>query len=407
MSTTGGRSLVVAAIIAVFVLSTASANEMDDVAQLMDEGWLDDAEALLNEYIARSPDDPDLYYQLATLYLWRDDAQSANGGAPWEYLNKIEDYAEKAIDLNPNDARYYVIYGHAVGLKAMRGGKVKMFSRARAAKSRYETASEMDPSNIEAKTSLIEYLMQAPGVVGGDKDEARRLAAVVAELDSAAGFRAWKSIYLHEKDYDALEAAIRAVIQSRPEEKSGYEEFARLCRRREDFDCAIEYTEKILALEPGVVEPYWHLSRIYVSRGSLDTAERELLTAVELKPDEAHVYRWLGDFCRKQERWDDAIAWYQKSLAVDPGHARALYALGETYLEADRDLATAEECFNTYLQTRLKYWWPEPALAHCQLAKIYTKQGNKKAAKSEIKKARKLNPSNDEIQRTAKEMHIR
>jgi len=394
-------------IVATFVLSTGSANEMDDVTELMDEGWLDDAEVLLNEFIARSPDDPDLYYQLATIYLWRDGGQSGNGGASWEYLNKIEDYTEKAIDLNPNDARYYVIYGHAVGLKALRGGKIKMFTRARAAKSRYETASEMDPTNVEAKTSLIEYLMQAPGVAGGDKDEARKLAAVVTELDSAAGFYAWKSIYLQENEYDKLEASIRGVIQAQPDSTQGYLEFARLCQRREDFDCAIEYIEKVLSLEPDDVVPYWHLSRIYLKKEDLAAAEQALLTAVELKPNETRVYRWVGDFCRKQERWDDAIAWYQKSLEVDPGHARALYALGETYLEADRDLVAAEECFNTYLQTRLKYWWPEPALAHCQLAKIYAKQGNKKAAKREIKTARKLNPSNDEIKRTAKDMHIR
>ncbi len=261
------RRLLSTTLISILVWTAAVANDIDDAKILMDEGWLDDAETILNNLVDSSPDDAEYYYQLARVYLIRDDAQSANGGAPWNNLNKIEDYAEKAIELDPNDARFYVVYGHGVGLKAMRGGTVKKFSRARAAKSRYETAAEMDPSNIEARTSLIEYHMQAPGIAGGNKDEARRLAAVVAELDSAAGFQAWKTVYLHEKNYEALEAAIRAVIESQPEEKQGYVEFARLCQRREDFPCALEYLERVLELDPEDVQPYWYLSWIHAARG--------------------------------------------------------------------------------------------------------------------------------------------
>jgi tetratricopeptide (TPR) repeat protein len=407
MLSTAVRPLTAILLMMVIALSTASANNVQSVEELMDEGWLDDAEALLNQLVSQRPDEADLYYQLARVYLLRDDAQSANGGAPWKNLDKIEDYAEKAIELDPNDARFYVIYGHGVGLKAMRGGTVKKFTRARAAKSRYEKAAELDPHNIEAKTSLIEYLMQAPGVVGGDKDEAKRLAAVVADLDSAAGFMAWKSIYLHEKDYDALEAAIRALVKSKPDAAQGYTELARLCQRRKQYECAVENLEKTVQLNPEEVDPYWHLSRLYASMGKEDEAEGALLTAVERKPEEAYVYRWMGNFCRERERWDDAISWYRKSLEVDPGHARALYKLGETYVLAGRDLATAEEFFNTYLKSRLKCWWPEPALAHCQLAKIYRARGDKKAAKKQLKTARKLNPNNEEIRQLAKEMHIR
>jgi tetratricopeptide (TPR) repeat protein len=401
------RFILAITLILIVVGTMAVANNIDEAKTLMDEGWLDDAETILKNLAEQNPEDAEYYYQLARVYLIRDDAQSANGGAPWDNLDRIEQYAEKAIDLDPGDARFYVVYGHGVGLKAMRGGTVKKFSRARAAKSRYEQAAEMDPTNIESRTSLIEYHMQAPGIAGGDKDEARRLAAVVADLDSAAGFQAWKSIYLHEKSYDDLEAAIRAVIQSQPEEKQGYVEFARLCQRRQDLQCANEYLEIVLSLDPEDVQPYWYLSRNLAGEGNEAEAENALMKAVKSNPEEAYVYRWVADYYRERDRWDDAIAWYQKCLEADPDYARAWYLMGETYLLSEKDLARAEECLNTYLQSRLNCWWPEPALAHCQLAKIHTRNGDKKAAKREIKAARKLNPNNDEVRQTAKKLHIR
>jgi len=385
----------------------AWADDIDRARELMDDGWLDDAETVLNGLLSQNPDRAEVYYELARVYLIRDDAQASNGGAPWDNLDKIEDYAEKAIELDPDAAQYYVVYGHAVGLKAMRGGKVKMFSRAKSAKSRYETAAEMDPTNIEARTSLIQYHMQAPGIAGGDKDEARRLAAAVAALDSAEGYGAWKSVYLHAEEYEALEAAIGDVIESAPEEARGYLELARLCFRREDYECARENLKKVLSIDPEEVDAYWYLDQIYRDEGRSEDARAALEQAVAAKPEEGYVYRWVGDFYRDEEQWEEAVQWYRRALEADPEYARALYSMGKTYVLSNSNLDRAVECFNEYLASRLNCWWPEPALAHCQLARIYAELGDKKAAKSEVKKAKKLNPKNDEVRQTAKKLHIR
>ncbi len=384
-----------------------TAGDLDDATDLIEEGWLDDAEAILNDLVAYDPDDPELYYQLALLYLIRYDAQSSNGGGQWDNLDRIEEYAEKAIELAPDDARFYVVYGHGVGLKAMHGGKIKMYSRAKKTKSRYESAATMDPANIESRTSLIEYHMQAPGIAGGNKVEARRLAGVIAQIDSVAGFDAWKTVYLYDGNYDALESRIRQVIEAHPGDKRGYIEMARLCEKRQDFGCARENLEKVLALDTQDVRPYWNLHRIYAAEGRIDKAEETLDLAIARQPSEAYVYRWKADFYRGREQWADAIEWYGRCLEVDPGYARALYYMGISYFETGSDFDRAAECFQSYLGMRLNIWWPEPALAHCQLAKIYAKQGDKKGAKREVKAAKKLNAGNDEVKRTAKELHIR
>jgi tetratricopeptide (TPR) repeat protein len=403
--------VILTTMLAVFTVS--SAGEADDASvvglpeaqQLMDDGWLDDAEELLTGLSKKNPKDPEIYYQLARVYLIRDDAQSGNGGAPWDNLNHIEDYAKKAVELDPNDARYYVVLGHGVGLKALRGGTVKKISRARSAKKSYETAVDLDPKSFEAKTSLIEYHMQAPGIAGGDKDEARRLARAAAEIDSVEGFYAWKIVYLHENDLDALEAAIGEVFNDG--DKEGYVEKAQLCRRQKDYECSREHTQKLLTVDPENADWYWYLAYAYKKEERLAEAEGTLKAAIGKYPETGYVYRWLGDFYLEQERWDEAIEWFEKTLEVDPTYARALYRIGETYIRSEQDLDRAEECFNLYIEARLKCWWPEKALAHCQIAKIHKMRGNRKAAVKEIKKAKKLNPNNSEIKNVAKELHVR
>jgi tetratricopeptide (TPR) repeat protein len=387
---------------------TAVANaELAQARQLIDDGWADDAEKLLIDLSRTDSKNPEIYYLLARLYLVRDDSQSGNGGAPWDNLNRIEDYAKRAIELNSRVAKYHVILGHGIGLKALRGGTVKKFSRARSAKKSYEKAVELDPNYIEARTSLIQYHMQAPGIAGGDKDEARNHARAIAMIDSAEGFRAWRTVYLYAKEYDTLEASINEIIDARPSSKEGYAEFARLCRWRRDYDCAKDYTEKILTVDPEDVDARWYLSRIYLNQEQYDDAERVLAKAIEIAPDKPFVLRWLGDYYQEREWWDKAIELYEKTLEVDPTYVRALYKVGETYVLAEQKLDLAEECFERYLNSRLKCSWPERALAHCELAKIYILRNDKKMAVAEIKKAKKLNPNNDEIKKVAKKLRVR
>jgi tetratricopeptide (TPR) repeat protein len=391
--------------LAVFTAPSADETGMDEVQLLMEDGWLDDAEEILVKMSKENSKDPEIYYQLALVYLTRDGAQSSNGGAPWENLNRIEDYAKMALNLAPDDARFHVIKGHGVGLKALRGGTVKKFSRAKSAKKSYETAAELDPDNIEAKTSLIEYHMQAPGIAGGDKDEAKRLAQSVVGIDSVEGFYAWKIVYVHEKNYDALEASIREVFDD--DDNRSYQEKAQLCRRRQDYECARTYSHKQLSVDMEEPTPYWYIALTYKKEERWAEAEQVLREAIEKYPETAYVYRWLGDFCLEQERWEEAITWFEKTLEVDPTYVRALYRIGETYIESEQNLDRAEECFELYLDARLKCWWPEKALAQCQLAKIYKMRGDRKAAARTIKKAKKLNPNNSDIKDTAKELHVR
>jgi len=70
-------------------------------------------------------------------------------------------------------------------------------------KSAWEKAIALDPKNLDARTSLIQYYLQAPGFMGGSVEKAKEVAGQVLKLKPAEGHRQLGNIYLNEKKYMA------------------------------------------------------------------------------------------------------------------------------------------------------------------------------------------------------------
>ena len=73
-----------------------------------------------------------------------------------------------------------------------------------------------------------------------------------------------------------------------------------------------------------------------------DKAIAELGEALEKKPDNADLLNLMAFSHRKLGRFDAAMEYYQKALAIDPDHRGANEYLGELYLQLGQ-LDKAEE----------------------------------------------------------------
>lgn len=72
------------------------------------------------------------------------------------------------------------------------------------------------------------------------------------------------------------------------------------------------------------------------------TLEQSLQTLASEHPNDARVFRCLGEFYNRVERQDDALASYERSVACDPRDATSQYLLGLAYQRARRtDMAIA------------------------------------------------------------------
>lgn len=173
-----------------------------------------------------------------------------------------------------------------------------------------------------------------------------------------------------------------------------------------------------LALRPESVEARYALGGVYFSQGAYEEAAREWQRVAETAPDEPIVYTSLAHAYEKLQRLDEAIAAYQKALALradadthvylgliyqqqgnyeaaiaeyrqavalDPQNALAYSALGEVYDQQGK-LDEAATAFKQALALA------ESAALHAQLAGVYRRQGDLAAATAEYERAVALDP---------------
>ncbi len=231
------------------------------------------------------------------------------------------DWLERAVELNPRSSEYYDWLGKAYGSQAQKASKLKQPFLANKTKNAWETAIALDPRNLEAKEDMIQYYLQAPGFLGGDKNKARAIAqdikrqsayrgafavasvctalknqpCVESELkyvvanygDSAAAYSSLAAFYTNVKKYDEAFAILDQRLKARPTDGSALYAFGRtasmsgqnLARGAEAMKA---YIAAPLSNGPPVANAHYRLGMIEEKQGARDLARREYQTALKL-----------------------------------------------------------------------------------------------------------------------------
>ncbi len=121
-----------------------------------------------------------------------------------------------------------------------------------------------------------------------------------------------------------------------------------LCYARlERFDEALLYLEQVVTQgldEARIFQCRMALAVVYSATGRSKLAEYELKKMVEASPETSQVCAALGHANWKQGRVTDSLAWYEKSLALDPENPTALNGYGYVLACSGRDLDKALAC---------------------------------------------------------------
>jgi arylsulfatase A-like enzyme/predicted Zn-dependent protease len=75
----------------------------------------------------------------------------------------------------------------------------------------------------------------------------------------------------------------------------------------------------------------------------LDQAEKEIHAFRAVFPKDATFLRLLGQVAEQRQRPDEALAWFQKALVLDPKYAEVYLKMGEIYSQL-QNLSDAEKC---------------------------------------------------------------
>ena len=170
--------------------SLCAADQAD--SKLLAEGRVDDAVVSLQSRISGAPKDAESYNLLCRAYF---------ALADWD---KGIPACEKAVSLEPDKSQYHLWLGRVYGEKADHSGFVTAAGLAKKVRSEFETAVRLNPNNVEARTDLAEFYLEAPGIVGGGRDKAEAQAQTIAALDPVRA--GWVKARLAEKNKDLVTA---------------------------------------------------------------------------------------------------------------------------------------------------------------------------------------------------------
>lgn len=136
------------------------------------------------------------------------------------YDDAIKEFRE-AVKLQPNNSMAHLWLARALGRKTEKANPLRQAFMVGGVREEFEKAVQLDPNNLEARSDLLEFYLDAPSTFGGGVDKARQQAAAIAKLDPAEGHNAAARIAEKEKRYDVAEREYRAAVEAKPD-SAGY-----------------------------------------------------------------------------------------------------------------------------------------------------------------------------------------
>jgi tetratricopeptide (TPR) repeat protein len=93
------------------------------------------------------------------------------------------EYGERAVEVNPNGKEGHFYYMANMGAIVQLKGMLTSLWKFRKIKKQMDRTLAIDPNWPPILLARAQYLMEMPGIFGGDKEEAMRLCQRVIELD--------------------------------------------------------------------------------------------------------------------------------------------------------------------------------------------------------------------------------
>jgi len=288
---------------------------------LLSQGRVDQAITLLQARKQTSPQDAEAHHLLCRAYFelerW-DDATAAG---------------QRAVALQPSNSDYHLWLGRAYGAKAEHSNFITAWSLARKVRSEFERAVALNSANVDARSDLAEFYLEAPSLLGGGKDKALAQAQQIAPMDAASAH--WVQARLAEKDkhLDIAEKEYRAAIQSTSHPSGRWLDLAAFYRRAGRMNDMEEAINKAATAETRRSNVFFGAAELLVRAGRNFPAAAQLVrkylasnSPVEEAPAfQAHYL--LGSILEKQGDKRAAAAEYRAALALAKDYEQAQQGL--------------------------------------------------------------------------------
>lgn len=230
------------------------------------------------------------------------------------------DFFEEATEANDKNSAYFEWLGNTYGMIARDANVMRQGFLAPKMKDAWEKAVALDPKNVGARLSLIEFYMQAPGFMGGSVDKAIETAKQIIKLEPARGHRSLAGIYDREKKTAEAEKEYIAMVAADPTYQPILINFYLI---KADYDKAFKLVDAEIQKKPDDMLMQYQYGKLSALSGkNLDRGEQYLkkyfsYTPKENEPSHAGAYMRLAMICEKRGNKAEAKKNYQAALQLD------------------------------------------------------------------------------------------
>jgi Flp pilus assembly protein TadD len=203
-------------------------------------------------------------------------------------------------------------------------------------------------------------------------DAARSAGIAHVELDMARGL-----VYQKMGEVDEAERALEEACEKFPGEAGPRRSLGWLLLKQERPQDAVPYLEDAVHIAPDVAYHHRLLARAYTAVGRDEEAEREMMEATRLEPNDAGALTETGWKCVREGRPLQAVQYFREAIERQPDACHPRSALALTY----ERLGRAAEALEQWEQAARGC--PEEPTVHRALGQAYERRGMyKQAARS-------------------------
>jgi len=247
--------------------------------------------------------------------------------------DRAADYFETATKLEPSNSTYFLWLGRAFGREAQNANVLRQPGLAKKAQGAWERAIELDADNLDARSDLIQYYVQAPGFLGGSSAKALEQAEEIRERNALRGYLELGGLYEREKNFVDAEKAYLGAAKENSDRHVGQYRLGVFYQNIGAYDKAFDLFESMIVANPTEVGALFQIGKTGALSGQrLERSEEALKAYLQTTPGRndpslaaAHwrlgmVHEWRRD----RER---AKAEYETALRLDPTFKSATESL--------------------------------------------------------------------------------
>jgi len=242
---------------------------------------------------------------------------------------------ETAAALAPKNAQTHYWLGNAYGARIGQVGMMSKMSLAPKLRDAFEATVKLDPNNIEARSALVEYYLQAPGFMGGSKDKAMLQANEIAKRDEPRGHVVRAQIYMFEKNYPAALKSFEAAHAAKPENENIRMGLGVAYQEAQRWNDAYRHFRAWVAQDAKAAGAWYQIGRtsavsgLQLEEGITALQKYLVLPRAQNDPPNKNAYHRLGQLYAKLGKKAEAKTAFMAALKLDPKFADAKTELGK------------------------------------------------------------------------------